>query len=269
MGLMGTTICIQDKPGESPRRITKITPYKDGGFAMLLPYHAAKKGYLMKMPMNYAYGNHTITRDEYIAYSAEDRVKLSIHPDGFVQFSGENRGKILSGRDSQTGEPKGLGIMSSPLTKPIMSGPTFGVSVWGLQDFEPFVNMGQRGIMIFGESDFYYRDSTCDTWNSYVVEGFVISNKYSWAIRESNGQLTARIFHPFFERTGATFDLRVMPLPNQPVYLGMMVSRLESHFQSPSGFCFGGPSDITLKHGLMALYPAPETINVDGSLDYV
>ena len=265
--MSGITICIREGPDVGLRKITKIVPYTDGGFAIMLPHHAAKQGCLIKHRVRYGLGDHAISRDEMDTYTSEDRVKLSIHPDGFVQFSGENPRKIISGRDPNTGQPKGLGLFSRPLDQPILSGPTFGVGVWGLADFDLLINLGQRGTMVFDESDLYYRNCTSSTWNAYLIEGFVLSTELLWTARVQNGKEVVKVFHPFYQGKGALFDLRVIVLPSQPVFLGMLASRTCLEHKAPSGFTFGGPSDGT--YMLNAIYPLPKSVTtIDGSLDY-
>jgi hypothetical protein len=127
-------ICLRSDEAPHGVKVVQILPYKEGGFAVLTPYHTAGRGYLMKHPVDYATREMQIARADLVTeYSAEDRVKLSIHPDGFVQFSGQDQGKIESGRDPETGEPKGLAIFTRhpPISEPIETGPTFGVACWG------------------------------------------------------------------------------------------------------------------------------------------
>ena len=88
-------------------------------------------------------------------FTTENRAKLSYHADGFAQFSSENPGTIISGRDPNTGEPKGLGIMARPFSNPGTSGPSVGISVWGLEDFEEADQ--EEKLIVFEPSDFYYR----------------------------------------------------------------------------------------------------------------
>ncbi len=102
-----------------------------------MPYHRAKSGWVGKMPVVYKQiGPASISRDDLVAFTAGHRVKLSYHQDWFVQFSGEVQGKIISGRDHNTGEPKGIGLMTQPLSNPIHTGASFAVVAWGLDDFE-------------------------------------------------------------------------------------------------------------------------------------
>ena len=150
-----TTIAIIDKPRSALSKIIKIVPYKNGGFAVLAPYHTARKGYLAKIKIDYRKKYIEIPRSEIIEYSARDCVKLSFHKNGFVQFSGEQSGKIISGLDPLTGNLKGLGILlENLLTNPIKSGPTFGVSVWGLSEFEKIRSAPSSNTIVFSEEIF-------------------------------------------------------------------------------------------------------------------
>jgi len=71
----GFTIAIEDQG--TLRKITKIVPYKQGGFAVLAPYHNARQGFLAKHPVDYSQPTFKIRLEDMVAYSAEDRVKLS------------------------------------------------------------------------------------------------------------------------------------------------------------------------------------------------
>lgn len=258
----GFTIAVEDQG--TLRKITKIVPYKSGGFAVLAPYHKARRGYLAKHPVDYSKRDVKMRLEDMVAYSAEDRVKLSIHPDGFVQFSSENQGKIVSGRDPQTGEPKGLGLVASPLSEPINTGPTFGCVLWGTSEFEPVKKTGE--VVAFGEEDYYYRRCTPDTWNGYLIEGFVFPDVFWGTVRNRGGKLIATLLSPMFETVAPVFDYRVVPLPGQPILLGFLVSRVQTSFSSPSGFSLHSPSD--LGDALFAQYPPQLLTDSAESLDY-
>ncbi len=214
------TIAIEDQG--TLRKITKIVPYKQGGFGVLAPYHNARQGFLAKHPVDYSKRRIEMRQEDMVAYSAEDRVKLSLHPDGFVQFSGENAGRIVSGRDPETGEPKGLGLVASPLSQPINTGPTFGCVVWGVSDFELLKNTGRSDVVTFSEEDFYYRGCTPETWNGYIIEAFVFPDVFWGTVRSRGGKLIASLLSPMFEAVAPGFDYRVIPLPGQPILLGFL-----------------------------------------------
>ena len=138
-GERGYTIAIQPTDGSAPRKITKILSLNGKGFSVLTPYHKAKSGFLWKVPVPANIddpGRHAISPKAGLAFTAEDRVKLSYHTDGFAQFSSEATGRITSGIDRDTGEPKGLGLFTHPLTSPASTGPSVAITVWGMEEFE-------------------------------------------------------------------------------------------------------------------------------------
>jgi hypothetical protein len=267
--MRGITVCIGEEGIAVPRKITKIQPYRKGGFAILMPYHRERRGYLAKHPVDYNSRVGGFFREDTTEYSAQDRVKLSIHPDGFVQFSGESAGRILSGRDSRTGAPKGLGLISQPFGAPIRTGPTFGITLWGLDDFEPLKTSERVNSIVFSEEDFYYRDSTPDDWSAYLIEGFVFPLLFWGAVRKRAGGLTLTLAHPYFEVPGGVHEFRVIPLPEQSVFLGLLASRLDGGTPlTPSGFILSGPSEFRRADALMAMYPSPWPTPPEEDLDY-
>jgi hypothetical protein len=265
--MSGITINLQTEAHKT-RKITKIMPYKDGGFTVLVPYHAERKGFLVKHPAKYGSGTHTILHSECIEYSVKDRVKLSFHKDGFIQFSGENSGTILSGRDPNTGEPKGLGPFISPLFESqIKSGPTFAISCWGLEDF-PEIKTPEKSQLNFLEEDYYYLYSNPNNWNTYMIEGWIFPEQYWAGIKKKDNDFVLSLIIPNFLAHLAVLDFKIIPLPNQPIMIGLRVSRTTHNFpgRANSGFMLQSPSD--LKNALMAFYPSFVNIASINNLDY-
>jgi hypothetical protein len=165
------TIAIRPSARTTPHKITKIIGLNGGGFSVLVPYHKAKSGFLYKLPVDpktdLGPGERWVPYAECVGFTARDRVKLSYHTDGFAQFSGETPGKIISGRDPATGEPKGLGLFTRPLTSPIRTGPSVGVTIFGIDDFEAVT--GRDDPLIFEPSDFYYRGTTPEEANAWIL----------------------------------------------------------------------------------------------------
>lgn len=249
---------VLEAPDGTLRKLTKIVPYKAGGFAVLMPYHSARRGWVGRVPVDYAAHTFKVARAACQEFSVGDRVKLSYHADGFAQFSSETPGRILSGRDPSTGQPKGLGLMTSPISSPVSSGPTFNVVAWGLLDFEEADGSGS-GDLVFTERDLYYRGCEPSTANGYVVEGWVFPSRMWAGVRpraEDGYQLLTA--HHAFEATGAVLEWRVIPLPGQPAFVAVMASRLRVRFKAPSGFQLGCPG-VRYPDGrgevLMGLYP--------------
>jgi hypothetical protein len=153
-------IAVQVDDASRPRKLTKIVGYGDRGFAVLTPYHRARKGFVGIMPVDYKkVGELHISDDDVVRFSADEKVKLSYHTDGFAQFSGEVEGTIRSGRDPLTGQPKGVGLRTNPLSDPVRSGPSAGIVAWGLDDFDE-LEADDDTAVIFRPGDLYFRGCT-------------------------------------------------------------------------------------------------------------
>src|SRR4051794_10977746 len=105
-------------------KIAKVWFGSDGSYYVSCPYHGHATAHLFRCAVNYARQEQLIAFSE-MADSAgldDERrgLKLSHHPDGFIQFSGEG---VLSGREPD-GSPKGVGVVSWPLDNPA-TGPSF------------------------------------------------------------------------------------------------------------------------------------------------
>src|ERR1022692_984751 len=230
-----TIIAVQDASGVN-RKITKIVCHSHGGFAVLAPYHKARSGFLLKIPLDYEMkGEHWVPLGECIGYSADDRVKLSFHPDGFVQFSGENSEKILSGRDPATGEPKGLGIISNPLSVPVRTGPTFGISAWGLKDFDE-LDTTRDAIISFSQKEMYYRGCLPGAQNGIHLEAFVFEQRYWSGVSGEPNALKISLCVGMFEATGAALELKVIPIQDSTSFIGVMANHVCMNFPEESGF---------------------------------
>jgi hypothetical protein len=269
---MKYTILIKDE--NKVKKITKIITYSEGGFAVAVPYHNAKNGHLIKYEIDYDKKTIYVIKSDTINYVASDRVKLSIHQDGFVQFSGENSGKIISGRD-ENGNPKGLGYLTSPLSNPILTGPTLGVLVWGLEDFTDFdVEKASDEIVLFNNQDIYLRDFK-PNFNGYFIECFVFPIRFFSGVRiDDNNKYILEMCFKNFEAYNAVIKLKVLPTDSKEYFLGLMASKVQVFQNSPSGFSLNAPSKLkSVKDStgtvMAAIYPAPNnddeipSINLD------
>src|SRR3954470_886414 len=104
--------------------LCKILFGADGSYYVTAPYHPADRAIAAKATVNYAEGADLLSLDDALELAVLDdderRLKVSHHPDGFLQFSGQG---IRSGLD-EAGQPKGIGTFSWPLTTPTL-GPSF------------------------------------------------------------------------------------------------------------------------------------------------
>ncbi len=266
------TIAIRPSEGERVRKVTKIIGLNGDGFSILAPYHKAREGFLFKMPIDpsvHKPGPHQLPWDQAITYTANDRVKLSYHSDGFAQFSSETQGQIISGRDPQTGEPKGLGLFTHPLRSPIWSGPSVSVMIWGIEDFEE--SGAEDDLVIFEPTDFYYRGCSSTDANSWMLAIYAFQAGITPPVQFYQGQpVVETSLESLNAGMTSVVRLRIITLPKELVFLGLMVNRTITGFPSSSGWMLNGPGDFTSTrrgHVLMGIYPRIEVPTALGTLD--
>jgi len=185
-------------------KLCKIIFGSDGSYYVTVPYHSAKKGIFVKLVVNYSQRESKVNFGDTIdmASADEQRIKLSHHPDGFVQFSGEG---LVSGKDAN-GSIKGIGVMSWPLKKPVR-GPAFGIVVKGIEDFE----QAEDRYEIKAESCIFHRDElykpTPAGSNGILLEGHYFPPQGRRFLQTlADGTHTISIVHPI----GAIMPLKVV-----------------------------------------------------------
>jgi hypothetical protein len=97
----------------------------DGSYYVTAPFHPLNRALAGVYTVNYAKKTLAALSDAIELALLDDderRLKISHHPDGFLQFSGEG---IRSGRD-ESGKPRGIGVTSWPLDNPTF-GPSFSL----------------------------------------------------------------------------------------------------------------------------------------------
>jgi len=199
-----------------------------------------------------------MTWDEGVGFTAEDRVKLTYHTDGFAQFSGENPGKIISGRDPKTGEPKGLGLLTRSLKSPPISGPSAGVQVWGIEEFE--TPRDDERLVTFEPNDVYYRRSTPSDANTWHLAIYAFPQGGIPPLQFEDEQ-PVMLYQPHFITAGvhgAVIKLKMIYLPADELYLGIYVERFIGRYPVKSGWTLNGPGNYTQYQSgyvLNAIYP--------------
>jgi hypothetical protein len=258
------TLAIRRKKGEAPRKITKIIGLNGDGFSVLAPYHKLRSGFLFKLPVDptkaLSPGPWFVPASDIVSFTAGDRVKLSYHTDGFIQFSGENPGKIISGRDPATGEPKGLGIMTHPLASPIWTGPSATVTAWGLDDFDTAEGSeNARNTIVFEPDEIYHRSHMSEGATSWEIAIYPFPIHVVPPVRYAKGV-------PFVDTTigclngaiASVVRMKVIHLPKEEVFLGVYVNAFRGYFPSPSGWVLGGAGSWGKDrpgHVLKGIYP--------------
>jgi hypothetical protein len=224
------TIAIRPSADQPLRKVTKIIGLNGGGFSVLAPYHKSKSGFLCKMPVDPSKkGIYKISWDKVTAYTADERVKLSYHTDWFVQFSGESSsgitsGGITSGIDPSTGEPNGLGLFPNPLTSPIWSGSSIGITVLGMDDFDEA--QFSDNLIMFEPNEFYYRGCLCDEANAWIVSIWVFPVHVVPPVRFFKGQAVLDVAaEPLNGNLLSVMQFKLANLRNEKVFSCHIPSR--------------------------------------------
>lgn len=269
-------ICIREPTSGAVKKITKIVPYGDGGFAVMSPYLPRMVGWAVKYRRDY---RQTLTQTQWsesFKYRATDRVKLSLHPDGFTQFSGQNPGRIVSGRDPASGAPKGVGLMANPFRMPVYSGPTFGVQAWGLHDYPDWAAQKNTNLVLFEPHEIYFNESDA---HGYVVEGFLFIAPWflphtRFNRHEASARRATLPIWRYHIRGSRMWEFTLLPGIGAPfVLVTIRVSKFPFEFESRSGFVLHGPAERgtgPIRWIVSAFYPAPNIdLAADSSMDYV
>lgn len=254
----------------------------DGSYYVTSPYHPAQKAVLVKMTVNYAREYMEVPLEQMVDIaSAEDdekRLKLSHHPDGLVQFSGQG---IVSGRDAE-GNIRGMGVMSWPLDTPIR-GPAFGAVIHEVQYFE-------RADHVKGESCIFNEEELTPgpRPNHLVLEGQYFPPLWRRFIRtQPDGTKAISIVHP----AGAVVQLKVLLPPERFAGQGFIGLELYTHSNDPEEeddtenaprssqgtFILSGSTGNLrqneqgewIAEGISCMYPRPASMAVRRSVDYL
>jgi hypothetical protein len=164
---------------------------RDGSYYVTAPYHPERRAFLMTTRVNYALNEATQSFEDAIDtagfHDDERRLKLSHHPDGFVQFSGEG---VISGKD-QNGIPRGMGIRSWPLDRP-ERGPAFGIVIRGIESFET-ADPAPKDAVVFADTEIV----SVPQANTLVCEGHYFPGLWRRFIRfAADGTAMIAVMHP-------------------------------------------------------------------------
>jgi hypothetical protein len=249
-------------------KLCKIIFGADGSYYVTVPYHSADKGIFLKCTVNYNQFEMVIPVGDAIdiASSDEKRIKLSHHPDGFVQFSGQG---LISGKDVE-GNIKGIGVMSWPLSKPV-HGPAFTIVAWGIEKFKQ-VNQVKRNSCIFSSHNLIPNPRT----NGLILEGHYFPPEVRRFIQVgADGTQVISIIHP----VGIMMPLKVLLSSNTcsfPGFIGLSLWEDHVYFSSPSGFAISGSTGNIrynakgdrLGDGIFCIYPLIDNEGIRRSLSF-
>lgn len=209
MGIAKYTV-IYDM-GVSRHKLLKVMLRSDGSYFATCPYHRSDRVLLSKRIINYANPERRSGEQPLELAVLEDdahRLKLSHHPDGFVQFSGHG---IKSGRNPD-GSPKGIGLGSFPLSRPT-AGPAFGLTVINPSAFRE-AGPSQSTDVVFAQSELFRAKED----NGLIVESYYIAPEWRRFVKLRGGLPTILLRHP----SGAFLELRVCSPPGNDWRTGFL-----------------------------------------------
>ncbi len=212
------------------RKLCKILFGQDGSYYVTVPYHPARKALIFKHEVNYARAEQEMQLDSALELATlEDddaRLKVSHHPDGFLQFSGPG---VLSGRNALTEAPRGVGTTSWPLHRPV-AGPSFALTIIGLDEFEQ--TDATRDVVYFSDEDL----DPAPQDNGLTIEGYYFAVPMRrYLSRDWQGRRVVRIAHP----SRGVLELPVCltdPSCDLPGFIGLEVQTVYADFPEKSGY---------------------------------
>lgn len=236
---------IHLKIGSNLYKIFTCTSGKDGSLYIHIPYSKSKKGYVFRHVVNYKKGLSwgRITKEFVISNEA----KLSVHQDGLVQFSGYPHNKIISGIDLD-GKIKGIGVKSAPLDNPISSGPTVGISCWGIENgFERkgTKNDTKKFNIIFEEKDFILEGDNGEP-NIYSFDLYIFPPGFNPTPRENEKGLWLSLPFPMYMHPNSVLPFSILNLKNLNNLVGVLPFKRHSSFSGKFeyGYTMHGPSEL-------------------------
>jgi hypothetical protein len=245
-----------------------VLAYRDGGFG-LVPLYAVDRAHgtlLLETPTAYdAPGFLVHQHSLYREYRSSYPVKLSIHGSGFVQFSRAGTTGVIAGKDPQTGRARGFGYQGPPPANPARSGPMFGMTAWGLGEYEDYLGPGKHSILM-GRDDVYASPPGAPGLSGYALEFWPLPRYALPAARLRGGLLKlANPPHPYYNNKA--FEFTVLDVGNPLMILGLVVTKFAPLWEAPSGMTLSGPSDLSKRKALLAIAPIP-TSDPTASADY-
>jgi hypothetical protein len=249
-------------------KIAKVIFGSDGSYYLTCPYHQTNTAFLCKGFIDADKTSQEFSLDE-VPQSAtvdddEKRLKLSHHPDGWVQFSGNG---FISGRGS-LGRSSGINMESFPLTMNNRAG-AFTITIRNPIEFKLLEQHTDR-VCLFAADQMLSPNQS----NLLIVEGTYFPEWWRRFVRtDHSGQLVLDAAY-----SGPTLvRWRVLPFPGDSKGLGLLgINAYRWRIDSHTGFDFIvsvigkqiGEHNSQKQEALFCMYPRPPKVENAPSLHY-
>src|SRR4051794_27353560 len=137
------------------------------------------------------------------------------------------------------GVPKGLGLKTNPLDRPVQSGPSVGCIVWGHEEFVPWQQRSDETAVLFGDNDFYTEPRKDDGRDCSAFSLFVFpSDQLEDAVGPvgTGDELSMRLPMNIYHRQ-SIFRVKLVRVSAATI-LGVIALREKCESEAPSGFQF-------------------------------
>ena len=255
-------------------RLTRVVFGGDGSYYVAAPVHPTQRAVLAMFTVNYAQQESKLALSEAVdlaeAEGEDKEIKLSHHPDGFMQFSGAG---LVSGRDD-AGEIRGVGVTTWALTEPIR-GPAFAIAFTDLEQFASETS-ATGSTLLFTEADV----TPLPEADQIVLEGYYFPPLWRRFIRRDHrGELTISVFHP----AKAALQLRVALPPDSCELPGFLAFEVNTNYLKEEGagprpgFIMSGSTGNLRRNdqgemlgdGIYCFYPAEDFAAAVRNVDFV
>jgi hypothetical protein len=259
---MSYTIFVQYKKAKAP--LLNLSLAKDGSVHLieLISKYAESPEFEIvtyNLPVDKVGTGKTVKPDEKL-YSANKRIKFSHHQSGLFQISGENSKEIISGVDTETGQPKGVAVEAFKLKQVTNDGgPFLTANIWGVQHMPNKKSKSSEPI-IFTEKEINYQSMN----NSGEKHAFVFLFFHFPVSKFSTNDLNKDWFYYDYKHYKKPLLLRLLKEGIKHGYvIGVSCLKARTSFSSDFGYTMsGGAGEIDPKTGtcknVAVIFPRPE-----------
>jgi hypothetical protein len=267
---VNSIVVAVERPGLGVRRVAKVQPYRDGGWALIPAFQPVPHpGFLlMEIPTDYSRaGAFHVPRSSLLReYRSAHGVKLSVHGAGYVQFSRVGSEGVLSGVDPVSRQARAFGLQSRPTTDPPRSGPMFGISAWGLAGY-PALATSRRDVVVVREDRQYLENPDLDLERSGVALEFWPLPRWALPHASRVGDLTILEGGRHAYYADQLVDFIALDTGYPLMILGLVATAYVVQRPASTGVWMSGPSDLGGNRALAAVSPPPHSDPVP-SADY-
>jgi hypothetical protein len=99
------------------------------------------------------------------------------------------------------------------MQSPVLTGPTFGIALWGLNDFDVQKGRSRGELIVFDQDDFVYEGCDGSNWGSYGISFFIFTLYFQPYVRATGPRsFVMPLWLNQYQDGGRAFNLKVVRL---------------------------------------------------------